>query len=222
MYTKYMSAQSILVSRMRDQVRDLIRERIIGGEFKSAQHLEEVALADELGVSRTPLREALLGLEQEGLVISRPHRGFVVAPADPQVVRELYPILGTLEALTVETSRDALRADVAVLRDLNQQLQAAPPAKAAAADRAFHAALRSRCPNQRLLDMLASYEATAHRLDGAIQRGMADIGGSHDQHAIIIDAIEAGDFRSAAEAVRDHWRRGEQVVLAWLDHNDSL
>ncbi|WP_309661714.1 GntR family transcriptional regulator [Sphingomonas sp.] len=210
----------VLNLRIRDRVRLIVRDRIVSGHFKGGQHLEEVALASDLGVSRTPLREALFGLEEEGLVISRPHRGFVVAPADRQAVRDLYPILGSLEALAVETSNRALRDDVSGLRLLNARLQTARPDRAAAADRAFHVALRRRCPNQRLLDMLDRHEALAHRLDGAIRRGMADVPGSHDQHAIIVEAIAAGDFLGAAHAVRDHWRSGEQTVLAWLEQND--
>jgi DNA-binding GntR family transcriptional regulator len=49
---------------------------------------------------------------------------------------------------------------------------------------------------------------------------MADIAGSHSQHAAIVDAIAAGDFGGAAQAVREHWRSGEQVVIAWLEENE--
>lgn len=210
-----------LNSRVRDRVHDVLRDGIVTGRFKGGEHLEEVSLANDLGVSRTPLREALFALAEEGLVNSRPHRGFVVAPADRQAVRELYPILGSLEALAVETSGDALRNDVEALRDINVRLSAVLPAKAAAVDKAFHAALRRRCPNQRLIEMLERHEALAHRLDGAMRRGMADVRGSHEQHEVIIDALAAGDSRGAAEAIREHWRCGKEAVLAWLERNGA-
>src|SRR4029079_670380 len=165
-------ALAMLNVRVRDRVRDEVRDRIVGGRLKGGEHLEEASLAAALGVSRTPLREALFALAEEGLVISRPHRGFVVAPADRQAVRDLYPILGSLEALAVEISGEALRADVPALREINARLQASPRARAANADRAFHAAPRRRCPNSRLVEMLERHEALAHRLDGAVRRGM--------------------------------------------------
>ncbi len=205
---------------MRDQLRSLLRDQIISGELKGGVRLEEVTLSTELGVSRTPLREALLGLTQEGLVISRPHRGFMVAPADPDVVRELYPILGTLEALVVESSIEGLRPDIGKLRKINARMGRAPENRAIAADRAFHAALRARCPNLRLFNLLATQEIVAHRLDGATRRGMADIRGSQNQHSIIIDAIERGDARAAGEEVREHWRQGAVTVLKWMEQND--
>ncbi|WP_186728950.1 GntR family transcriptional regulator [Sphingomonas panacisoli] len=199
-----------------------LRSRIIAGDFAMGARLEEVGLAADLGVSRTPLREALHGLEQEGLVISRPRRGFIVAPLDQKAVRDFYPMLGSLEALVVESSCAALRDQVPQLRTLNAglALPAVSPQKSRVADRAFHAALRSACTNQPLLRLLGAQEAVAYRLDGAMRRGMVDTSGSHRQHETIIAALADGDARSASDAVRDHWRCGEEAVIAWMEHND--
>ena len=84
--------------RTRDQVRDALRAMILDGQIRSSSRIEEVDIGESLGVSRTPVREALIALEQEGLVRSRPNRGFIVAPADADLVSEAFPVLGALEA----------------------------------------------------------------------------------------------------------------------------
>jgi DNA-binding GntR family transcriptional regulator len=71
---------------------------ILSAALPPGVRVNEVALARELGISRTPLREALFGLEREGLVISHPRRGFFVSPLDVKDAREVYPLLATLEA----------------------------------------------------------------------------------------------------------------------------
>lgn len=202
--------------RIRDQARDIIRERIIAGAFADDAPLEEIPLARALGISRTPLREALLNLQQEGLVTSRPRRGFTVAPVDIAAVRELYPMLGALEALVIELSCAALKQDVPLLRQLNRALAAAPSGKAAQADGKFHETLRARCANRRLVHLLTAQEGLAHRIDGAMQRDMADRCGSVEQHVRVIDAIAAGDCAGASRAMREHWRQGEETVVQWL------
>src|SRR3954469_20663032 len=81
---------------------DLIEEittRVLDGRFAAGARVNEVHLARELGVSRTPLREALIGLADRGLLVSAPGRGFLVPPFDPDEARRLYPPVGDIEAL---------------------------------------------------------------------------------------------------------------------------
>src|SRR3954449_7857359 len=83
---------------------DLIEEittRVLDGRFAAGARVNEVHLARELGVSRTPLREALIGLADRGLLVSAPGRGFLVPPFDPDEARRLYPLVAELEALAL-------------------------------------------------------------------------------------------------------------------------
>src|SRR4051794_27947375 len=112
----------VLRSRLRDDIVDQLAELIIDGGL--SERLKEVDLAGQLGVSRTPLREALLVLERDGLVASEANKGFRVVPLSEQRVRELFPILGALEALAVRTGQDALVARASHLRAVNKQIKA--------------------------------------------------------------------------------------------------
>jgi DNA-binding GntR family transcriptional regulator len=78
--------------RARDDVRDLLKSMIRDGALPGGARLDEVRLSERLGVSRTPLREALIAIEAEGMVRSTPNRGFIVVRADAELVREIYPI----------------------------------------------------------------------------------------------------------------------------------
>src|SRR5258708_14999551 len=90
---------------LREQIKDVLLERLGRGEFDPDQAINEVHLAAELGVSRTPLREALIGLEREGIILSERGKGFRFAPMSPQEFRDLTTIVATLESLALELSQ---------------------------------------------------------------------------------------------------------------------
>jgi DNA-binding GntR family transcriptional regulator len=203
-------------SRLRDDIVGRLANLIATGEL-DRERLKEVELATQLGVSRTPLREALLILESEGLVVSEAHKGFRVAAISEARVRELYPILGALEGLAVRESGEPLRARAGELRELNAALRASrTKARRHALDRRFHELLRDRCPNRALVELVRRLWLQAQRFDGAADRGMADPAGSLRDHVAITDAIGRGDFAGAATQLDEHWRRGIDVVVRWL------
>lgn len=197
---------------------DLVAERAAG--HQAAGHRArgtEVELATQLGVSRTPLREALLILEREGLVVSEVNKGFRVAALSEARVRELYPILGALEGLAVRESGDRLRARVGELRAVNAALRASRTKhRRHALDHQFHALLRDACPNRTIVEMVRRLWLQAQRFDGAADRGMADPVGSLRDHIAITGAIARGDLAGAARRLDDHWRHGIEVVMRWL------
>ncbi|MGE0557712.1 MAG: GntR family transcriptional regulator [Burkholderiales bacterium] len=104
-----------------DQLRDLIVQGVLAPETK----LNERVLAEKLGTSRTPLREAIKFLASEGLVELLPHRGAVVAPLKPEKMKEVFVVLGALEALAGELAcRNATAADIAEIRALHYHMLA--------------------------------------------------------------------------------------------------
>src|SRR3954467_9053025 len=88
---------------LRSSLREGIRDMIVRQELLPGRSIGEVALSRKLGVSRTPVREALLALEQDGLVRSRHGRGFTVVPLTRQEAADTYPIIWSLERLAIET-----------------------------------------------------------------------------------------------------------------------
>lgn len=203
---------------MRDQVGDALRSSILSGAVAAEARLEEVELSRRLGVSRTPLREALIVLEEEGLVRSVPNKGFVVVKADAELVRETYPILAALERLALLLSGDRLAEALPDLERINRELAAETVSERQyALDAAFHERLTRDCGNPRLLKLLETHRANARRFDGAHRRGTADRDGSCRQHREIIEAVRAGNAVQAAQLLEEHWRAGEQVVIGWLE-----
>lgn len=107
------------------EVVNRLRDKIVQGELAPATKLNERVLCQELGISRTPLREALKYLASEGLVELLPNRGAVVAPLDPARIKQMFVVMGALEALAGELAcANASDADIAEIRALHYQMVA--------------------------------------------------------------------------------------------------
>lgn len=110
---------------LHEAVIDQLRDLIVQGELAPETKLNERVLAERLGTSRTPLREAIKFLASEGLVELLPHRGAVVAPLKPEKMREVFVVLGALEALAGDLAcRNASEADIADIRGLHYHMLA--------------------------------------------------------------------------------------------------
>lgn len=197
-------------SLLRDDVFISIREAILRGQLEPGEQLRDAALGEWLGVSRTPVREALLRLEREGLVVARPGRMTQVAPEDPERIEYAREVAAVLHGLAVETAGPRLNTeDMSSMRAANDQLQDALTAHnaalAVAADDAFHAVALERAANPVLTDQLTSVTGVLRRTEHLHFGAMTDEA-SVDQHDHIVAALEAGDYLRAAALTRDNWR----------------
>lgn len=214
MYYVYMRIET---QRVRDDARRILRAMIVEGELAPDMHVEEVKISAQIGASRTPVREALIALEEEGLVRSAPRKGFVVVAPDEALVREIYPVLTALEAMAVRMGGAALCAAAPKLAEINGALKREKrKARQYALDRAFHVELCAHYVNARLQRLLAQERARAELVDGAGKRGMANHEGSCGEHDEIIEALRRGATDAAAEALTRHWEGGTEVVALWL------
>lgn len=204
---------------LRNQVRNRIAEKLWSGVYSFGDDINEARLAEELGVSRTPLREGLVMLASEGLIEARPNRGFYVPSADPQAVAELYPILGSLESLAVETSTGDLQRLAKDLDRINAKLKKPDMSnlRRNRTDVDWHARLIANCPNKTLRQEISSLRARSRSIDGALFRGMANMEGSYAEHGEIAALIGAGQPEKAAKLVSEHWHAGISVVTAWIE-----
>lgn len=110
---------------LHDELIALVRSLIVEGELIAGEKVPEQALCERFGVSRTPLREALKVLASEGIVTLHPNRGATVASITPEIVDELFPIMGALEALAGEAAcARATDADIARIRKLHDAMLA--------------------------------------------------------------------------------------------------
>ena len=203
-----MQSDQTLPDPLRAHATGQVRSMILSATLPPGVRVNEVALARELGISRTPLREALFGLEREGLVVSQPRRGFFVSPLDMKDAREVYPLLATLEALALRTAGKAIAADKAALHRLNSAFRAAgDPTRAVEADRAWHERLVSRCGNERLISMVQQLRAAALRFELQFLAERPSAAASARQHAAILDATVRGAVAKAARLLEDNWMR---------------
>lgn len=208
--------------RVRDHAREAIGEMIVAGAIRGGAHLDEVSVSKEIGVSRTPVREAMIALEADGLVESRPRRGFVAVEPRPDLVRECFPILGALEALAVELNGTALAARTGKMRKLNERLARETMRKRQyELDRAFHVLLTEGCGNSRLLALIDVERTRLRLIDGHHGKGIANREQSVAQHEAIITAIEDGRISDAADLLVQHWNDGIEVVVEWLEQKTS-
>jgi DNA-binding GntR family transcriptional regulator len=209
-----MMSGPIVRRHLRDQLADAIRERIVRQRLPANQSVGEHALASELGVSRTPVRESLLVLEREGFVKAVPGRGFVVRPLSSDEARELYPIVWTLERLSLSDATEVEPELIGRLRQINQRLEsAATPHERVRMDTDWHRCLTSASGNQRLAALLEGVKASIARYEYAFMACAGPCDRSVEEHEQIVKLLEESPAL-AAQAVEAHWRRGLEVVLA--------
>lgn len=204
---------------LRDQVRIELIDWLSDGRLAPGQRLEEERLSRALGVSRTPLREALSNLASEGLVEAVPRRGFRVPKLSAERVRDIYPVIGSLEGLALRLSGTRVRELAAGLDALNDRLALShlSARQRADLDRRWHETLVSRNPNRELAALLERTRSRMQPYAGSWDRNAADIEASRAEHAEIAHLLGSGEVDEAAEAVLRHWVRGIQLVAAWVE-----
>lgn len=200
---------------------DAIRDRILSGAIRPGDRLRETELAETLGLSRTPVREAIRRLEQDGLVQHVPHRGVVVRTLSNQAVTELYLVREVLEGTAARlAAQHASGAEIAALEGL---LDTQPPAHedigAAEASRrnaVFHGAIRDAAHNRFLLSAMAGVEGSLALLGPTTLGLPGRIEAAGTEHRAILTAIAARDPDSAEAAARAHIRAAHRVRLALI------
>ena len=196
---------------LREQVYEILRDQLDTGDLKPGSVIRQDEIAQKLGVSRTPLREALLRLELEGFVIIKPRSGILVRRLTEQTIRNLYQMIGALEASVLVTESAALTDEkIARMRTHNEEGRAALAAddfeSYYAANLALHDGYLQLSNNRELVHSVAAMKQRLY--DFPRKRTFVKEWelASVDEHEEIISHLEAGDFAWAAEIVRDvHW-----------------
>lgn len=206
---------------LRDTAYDALRREIVEGRLEPGARLRDHELAARLGLSRTPVREALSRLEEEGLVETRPQSYTRVTPLSRADAREAFPIVAALHALAAQLA--ALdRQDLARLRTINRRFAAALEAQdteaAVAADDDFHAVFVERSGNRELARTLERLQPRLRRLERARFGSLAGRR-SVEQHDRIIALAAEG---RAADAVRENWLTlGAQIDRSFPDEEET-
>ena len=192
---------------LRAQIRQIVLDRIIRGELAGGTRINETHLAAELEVSRTPLREALLGLQREGFLAAEMGRGFLVPPLSVGELLEVSPINAALEALAVRTIGSRVREAAPEIDRLEREIAASlgDPARVFDLNAEWHRALTVRCANAELQRMLRAIRERCYRYQFFYMHHLDEFDALRRERGLsprrgpLIEAVVAGDAELAAE-----------------------
>lgn len=204
---------------LHDEAASQLRERIFAGELMPGTFLDEARLAEQLKISRTPLREALKVLTAEGLVRHEPRRGSFVNEVTEQDLDEIFPVIALLEGRCAhEAAVHATDADIAALEALHDKLQKHAKAKRIneyyAANYAIHEAIIRLADNRWLAQVIADLRKILKlaRLQQLHAPGRLDQ--SLSEHLAVFAALKARDGEGAEAAMRTHLTRQREALRA--------
>ena len=200
-----------------------LRDLVINNRLPPGSSHLETELADMIGVSRTPVREAALVLETQGLVEVRPRRGIRILPLSPRDMDEIYQILTELEGLAAEQaasrtlSAEEIAAVEAALSEMDEALEVDDRQAWAEADKRFHDLLVSMSGNRRLMAAVDAYNDQVHRARVLTVRLRPSPTRSNQDHRRLFEAIKAGDGAKARAVHTEHRRMAKALIIDLLE-----
>jgi DNA-binding GntR family transcriptional regulator len=191
------------------KLRETIEEMIAVGAFTPGQHLDETELAARFGVSRTPIREALIQLASMGLVVIRPRRGAVVAELGARQLVEMFEVMSEMEAICARlgarrmtsAEHEALQAAHSACKDASA---ANDPDDYYYKNEEFHYAIYAGSHNQFLIEQARALSRRLRPYRRLQLRVRDRLGASFAEHDALVSAIVSGDGELAAQLAREH------------------
>jgi DNA-binding GntR family transcriptional regulator len=192
---------------LRDQIKDVLLQRILDGHYSPGQRIVEIRVAEEFGVSQAPVREALRELEILRLVVSEPFRGARVRDVGPDEIAEAYPVRAALEELAARFAAPALAGRAAPLAAEIDGMRAAAADddlhRFVRHDVAFHRVFVDASANRTLIQVWESLHVDLRTRVTLVQH-VAELADVAESHVAIMDALAAGDADRAGTLVREH------------------
>jgi len=195
-------------SNLRAQIKDVLLQRILDGEYQPGARLVETRIAQELGVSQAPVREALRDLEQLGCIVHEPFRGCSVRAFSAEELLEAFPVRAALEALAARLAAERMTEDELLrLAELVETMRAAADRGDAhdqsQANAQFHATIVRAAGNATLERQWSFLEPFSRTYISVSQPGL-DLRTLSERHVPILDALRARNADAAAEAMHQH------------------
>jgi DNA-binding GntR family transcriptional regulator len=217
-------APAVAARSLAESAYQTMRQRVIDNVWPPGHRALEQELVLELGMSRTPVREALVRLQKEGLVELIPRHGMRVLPVSAEDMRDIYQVLTALESTAAELvvqrqpSEAELKPLLTASRDMERALKADNLDAWAAADESFHRHLVALSGNRLLIDCVQNCWDRAHRARMVTLRMRPKPIHSTREHREMVEKIRAGDGRAAFDAYRAHRERGAKELLEILEY----
>lgn len=204
---------------LRDVVFQTLRQAILRGELKPGERLMEVHLAERLGVSRTPIREAIRKLELEGLVVMIPRRGAVVASITEKDLKDVLEVRRTLEILAGEVACERITPEL--LKELERAgeefgglKETEDVNRLAVADVRFHEIIYTATGNARLISILNNLREQMYRYRLEYLKDIGSRERLQREHQEIYIGIKNGDKNAVSVAVCRHIDNQKEAILA--------
>lgn len=203
---------------LRDVVFNTLRQAILTGELKPGERLMEIHLANKLGVSRTPIREAIRKLELEGLVTMIPRRGAEVAQITEKSMNDVLEVRRELDAFCVVLACDRITEEgLTALKDACARFEAAIKTKdvkkIAQADVVLHDIIVEATGNQRLIQMVHNLSEQMYRYRFEYIKDTSQHERLVEEHRVIYESILNKDKETAAQAARTHIDNQEKAII---------
>jgi len=205
---------------IRRRIYDFLREQLLSGEIQPHQHLIEAKIAQDLGTSRTPVREALHSLELEGLIESIPRVGYVVKPISEQEVEEICEIRAAIEGVAARWAMD--KSTQKLIEDLKKNISISEekaaqgdPKAFVELDAQFHEIIARLSGSKRLQELgqtlrrhMLRYRMQSIYLIDNVLRAIQG-------HKTILEAIEKGDLEGVNRAIKCHLEQSKKDILRY-------
>lgn len=206
---------------LRDVVFNTLRKAILSGNLKPGERLMEKQLAEKMGVSRTPVREAIRKLELEGFVIMVPRKGAQVAEITEKDIQDVLEVRGALEALAVKIACEKMNNedlnklkytmklfnDASEKQDVDEMIEK---------DVEFHDIIYKSTNNEKLIQIINNLREQIHRYRVAYLKSFADFKAIGEEHTQIVDAIERKNSTLAEKIANKHIKNQEHAVINFI------
>lgn len=207
---------------LREVVFEHIRQAIVGGVFSPGERLMEIQMAEDMGVSRTPVREAFRKLELEGYVVMVPRRGTYVADISIKDIKDVYEIRMALDILAAglaaeRISDEELETMERYLVLIGQYIEEGNMEKIVETDTAFHDVLYKASRNDRLFAIISNLREQITSLRKRSMDYPGRLASTLEEHKIIVDSISQRDVEKAQQAVRTHLENAEKTLLEAIE-----
>lgn len=211
---------------LRDVVFNTLRHAILKGELEPGERLMEIALAQKLGVSRTPIREAIRKLELEGLVVMVPRKGAEVADITEKDLRDVLEVRTALEELSIELAmKNMTEKNFEELEAANETFaknsEGDDLIKIAESDVAFHEIIYMATGNNRLIQMINNLREQMYRYRLEYIKDKSSHERLVTEHNRIIAAMKGGDISEAKAAIKLHVENQEENILKSIKVKNS-
>jgi DNA-binding GntR family transcriptional regulator len=203
---------------LREEVYDSLKKSILHGKLKGGQRLIEETLADQIGISRTPVREAFHKLERDDLVTRLPKGGFAVREFTKEDVEEIFGIRSALESYasylaTLHITSDKLAQLEKRVKESEDALNKKDDEKVVQLNTEFHDLLYKSCKSKKLFEMINNFRDYFYRYRSHLLQTERGINYSIDDHRRMLEAMKKRNPRLVERLVRNHLARGKEIIL---------